>query len=105
MNGESYSYPRDKKTTSKELKRANYGCEIDKDHLSFIRKTKGTNYTEPHHLVPVSEQNNYDVSLDVQAYIIALCSNCHNLLHYGKDTEALLRKIYDMRKDELEGQE
>lgn len=102
MNGESYSYPRDKKTALKALKHANYECEIDKEHPSFIRKTNGTNYTEPHHLVPMSEQDNYDVSLDVQANIVSLCSNCHNQLHYGKDSEELLRKLYDARKEELQ---
>lgn len=102
INGENYSYPRDKKTALKALKRANYKCQIDKDHPSFIRKTNGTNYTEPHHLVPMSEQDNYEKSLDVQANIVSLCSNCHNQLHYGKDTEALLRKLYEVRQDELE---
>lgn len=101
MNGESYFYPRDKKTALKALKRANYECEIDKNHPSFIRKTNGTNYTEPHHLVPMSEQDNYENSLDVQANIVSLCSNCHNQLHYGNDPEALLIKLYDSRKDEL----
>lgn len=31
---------------------ANYLCEADNNHLSFIRKTNGKNYTEAHHLIP-----------------------------------------------------
>lgn len=63
-------------------------------HPSFIRKTNGTNYTELHYLGPMSEQDNYEKDLDVQANIASLCSNCHNQLHYGKDPEDLLRKLY-----------
>lgn len=99
--GESYSYPRDKNTALKALKRANYECEVDKDHPSFIRKTNGTNYTEPHHLIPMAEQDNYKNSLDVQANIISLCSNCHNHLHYGRNPALLLTELFEARKNEL----
>lgn len=101
-NGENYSYPRNRETALKALKRANYECELDKWHSSFIRKSNGTNYTEPHHLVPMSEQDSFKKSLDVQANIVSLCSNCHNELHYGKEPESLLKKLYDARRDELE---
>jgi hypothetical protein len=100
--GENYSYPRNKVIALKALKRANYDCEIDNGHPSFMRKTNGTKYTEPHHLVPMSEQDRYENSLDVQANIISLCSNCHNELHYGQNPEPLLRKLYTNRKEELE---
>ncbi len=100
-DGESYSYPRNKMTALKALKRANYECEIDESHPSFIRKTNGTKYTEPHHLIPMSEQDRYENSLDIQANIVSLCSNCHNELHYGQNPGPLLRKLYDARKDEL----
>lgn len=102
--GESYSYPRDKSIALKALKRANYQCECQEPgevHPSFIRKTNGTNYTEPHHLIPLSEQDNFEFSLDVPANIVSLCSNCHNQLHYGKDPVPLLTKLYEARKDEL----
>lgn len=57
---------------------------------------------EPHHLIPLSQHKKFDVSLDVEENIVSLCSNCHNLLHYGSDYEALLKKLYDERKDLLE---
>lgn len=101
---ESYTYPRDKSIALKALKRANYQCECQESgevHLSFIRKTNGTNYTEPHHLIPLSEQDNFEFSLDVPANIISLCSNCHNQLHYGIDPVPLLKKSYELRKGEL----
>ena len=43
----------------------------------------------------------FDVSLDIEENIVSLCSNCHNQIHYGKDAEALLKKLYDERKDAL----
>lgn len=99
--GECYSYPRDKKTALKALNRANYECEINKDHPSFIRKSNETNYTEPHHLILMANQDDFEHNLDVQANIVSLCSNCHNHLHYGKNTENILEKLYEVRKDEM----
>ena len=101
---ESYTYPRDKSVALKALKRANYQCECQETgevHPGFIRKTNWTNYTEPHHLIPLSEQDNFEYSLDVPANIVSLCSNCHNQLHYGIDPVPLLTKLYEARKDEL----
>ena len=52
-------------------------------------------------MIPLSEQDNYEYSLDVPANIVSLCSNCHNQLHYGIDPVPLLTKLYEARKDEL----
>lgn len=83
------------------LKLAGYRCECGKDHISFIRKSDGKNYTEPHHIIPISAQENFKNSLDCVPNIISLCSNCHNRLHYGKDIKSMLKNIYEQRKDEL----
>ena len=50
----------------------------------------------------MSQQDNFENSLDVQANIISLCSNCHNQLHYGEEIEGLLKKLYEARKLELQ---
>lgn len=39
----------------------------------------------------------FNVSLDVEENIVSLCSHCHNLLHYGKDFESVLDKLYKER--------
>lgn len=52
--------------------------------------------------MPMSAQKDFSVSLDVENNIVSLCSNCHNLLHYGTDFEPVLKKLYDERKSELE---
>lgn len=70
-------------------------------HPTFIRKKSDKKYTEPHHLIPMAFSDEFDVSLDVEENIVSLCSNCHNQIHYGKDADVLLRKLYEERKDEL----
>ena len=83
------------------LVQANFLCEYENEHKSFIRKTNGKNYTEAHHLIPLSSQKDFKYSLDVPANIISLCSNCHNQLHYGQDFVHILKKLYALRIDEL----
>ena len=94
-------YPRDEETALNALRLAEYKCECDRTHETFIRKKDGTPYTEPHHLVPLSCHASFDVSLDVEENIVSLCSHCHNKLHYGRDIEEMLQTLYDARKDLL----
>jgi len=95
-------YPRDRQTAINALAHANYECEIDATHPTFVRKKSDKKYTEPHHLVPMSFSDKYNVSLDVEENIVSLCSNCHNQIHYGKDADALLKKLYNERHGLLE---
>ena len=81
--------------------KANYLCEVDNNHLSFIRKTNGKNYTEAHHLIPLRFQKDFLYNLDVPANIISLCSNCHNEIHYGIDSGKIIRKLFRQRKNGL----
>ena len=83
------------------LKNADYKCEYCNEHETFIRKGSGLPYTEPHHLVPMKAQKDFNVSLDVENNIVSLCSNCHNLIHYGKDAEIIIKELYDARLTEL----
>lgn len=91
-------YLRNRKTSENALSHAEYLCEVDKDHLTFIRKNSDKNYTEPHHLVPMSASDKFQFSLDVEENIVSLCSNCHNQIHYGRDAKDLLKILYDNRK-------
>lgn len=94
-------YARNKQTAINALVYANFCCEYDNSHDSFVSKTTNNKYMEPHHLIPLSEYENFDVSLDVEANIISLCSNCHNQIHYGKNADDLIQKLYYDRKDRL----
>lgn len=96
------SYRRDPKVALNALCNADYKCECCPEHPTFLRKTNHLPYTEPHHLIPMSAQKNFSVSLDVENNIVSLCSNCHNLLHYGAENKEALKKLYDARKEKLE---
>ena len=94
-------YPRDRNVAMNALLHANYKCEVDQNHPTFIRKNLDINYTESHHLVPMAYSDLFNVSLDVEENIVSLCSNCHNLLHYGRDFKDILEKLYNERKEDL----
>lgn len=96
------SYTRDRKVALNALARANHHCEINPDHPSFVRKGSTVLYVEPHHLIPMSAQYDFDHSLDVEANIVALCSNCHNEIHYGENTRELVQRLYDIRRESIE---
>lgn len=96
------TYPRDRQTAIHALTHAEYCCEINVKHPTFIRRNSDKNYTEPHHLVPMSCSDQFDVSLDVEENIVSLCSNCHNEIHYGKNADILIKKLYWERKEDLE---
>jgi len=85
----------------KALKRANFSCEIDSEHPSFIRRKTKKNYTEPHHLIPMEFQDQFEHSIDVVANIVSLCSNCHNHIHYGEGSTELIMKLLQNRKKDL----
>ena len=98
-------------TAAEALAHAAYKCEYDGEHHTFTRKN-GKQYTEPHHLVPLSKTCDFPfpckegkyISLDVTNNIISLCSHCHNLLHYGcmEEKELVLAKLYKERQKLLE---
>ncbi len=96
------TYLRDSKVAANALCNAGYKCEVCSEHHTFLRKANGLPYTEPHHLVPMKAQKDFEVSLDVENNIVSLCSHCHNLLHYGQDSEETLRLLYEQKKELLE---
>ena len=97
----AFKYPRNPAISKQALKNAKYLCECGSDHVSFVRKSNGKNYTEPHHIIPMSAQGDFDIDLDCLPNIISLCSNCHNRLHYGADIDDMLYQIYEQRKEAL----
>ena len=92
---------RSKKKAENALARAEYKCEVGV-HETFLRKKNFLPYTEPHHLIPLQFDDQFEYSLDVEANIVSLCSNCHNRLHYGASIEKMIRELWEQRKDELE---
>ena len=100
----SEKYARDQRNGAIALKRANYLCEFDSNHKTFIKDRDGTQYMEAHHIIPMAYQGLFkDASLDVPANIVSLCCNCHRFIHYGnkKERTIALKLLYDMRINEL----
>lgn len=95
-------YKRNKKIAINALGIAGFKCEINQEHPSFLRKKDGLPYTESHHLIPMSAQDDFEYSLDIEENIVSLCSNCHNEIHYGKKSIELITALYEERKELLE---
>ncbi len=96
-------YPRDEKEKIKALELANYKCEIDTNHTTFISKINNKSYIEGHHLIPISKYDLFEYDIDVQANIVSLCPTCHRKLHSGieKDIYELLNLLYKKREYRL----
>lgn len=96
-------YLRDSKIAKEALILAEYKCEADPTHLTFISPITGENFVEAHHLIPISYQNDFKYSLDVPGNIISLCPNCHREIHHGvnEDKANMIRTFYEKRKEIL----
>ncbi len=95
------TYPRDPQKRIIALKRVGFKCEINPEHETFISKSTGMPYMETHHLIPLEYWKRFEYSLDVEANIVCLCSNCHNEIHYGKYAEKLIKPLFESRESEL----
>lgn len=84
---------RNRKVAENALILADFKCEVDNQHLTFVRKSHNVPYMEAHHLVPLGYSELFDCSLDVEENVVSLCSTCHNRIHYGRDAEIIIKKV------------
>ena len=77
-------------------------CEVCGTKETFITKDE-RQYFEVHHLIKMSYQDRFKVSLDVDSNVVCLCPACHRLLHFGMDQDRKfsLVKIYKQRAVDL----
>jgi 5-methylcytosine-specific restriction enzyme A len=85
--GSTGGYQRNPAVAAAAIRKARFKCEIDPEHETFVSKARGKPYVEAHHLVPLSNQAGFNVSLDVTANVVALCPTCHRLFHHGKEAD------------------
>jgi 5-methylcytosine-specific restriction protein A len=64
-----------------KIRQANYTCEINSSHQTFISLATKMPYVEAHHFIPMKYQSLFEESLDVLENIICLCPNCHRGIH------------------------
>lgn len=82
---------------------AQYECEVDHNHKTFISARNSLPFMEGHHTIPLKYQGDFATSLDVYANIVCVCPVCHRFLHFGRIADKLpvLNKIYYERSDRL----
>jgi hypothetical protein len=84
---------------------ANFQCEYDNEHETFVSNTTSNNYVEAHHIIPIKYyyRDEFKVSIDNEANIVALCPTCHRCLHYGKfeEKKIILKYLYDKNVENL----
>lgn len=98
-------YPRSAKEAAKALVRANYRCEINPGHETFISKSTGQRYMEAHHFVGISHHEKFpEVDLDRSENIVCLCSSCHRMIHHAVDETRLplIQQLFTQIKERLE---
>ena len=85
------------------LEAADYCCEHNAHHQTFIAKATGRSYMEGHHLIPMKYQTEFNNSIDVYANIICLCPICHKQIHFGTDNDRryLAEELYEKRNQRL----
>lgn len=100
-DGESDKWERDEKEVKNCLKNANYKCEFDENHATFISDSTKQNYVEAHHLIPLNHQDKFEHSLDVSGNLVSLCPNCHRKIHLAikEEQKVIIEKLYNDRKE------
>lgn len=85
------------------IKLADYKCEINPAHQSFIAENTQKPYMEGHHAIPMKYQEHFSYSLDVYANIICLCPICHRKIHYGlkNDRHEMMNQLYEQNSSKL----
>ena len=97
-----YQYDRNASVAANALIAAEYKCECNIAHKTFIRRRDNKPYMEAHHLIPINAQDRYsEYSIDREANIVSLCCNCHNQIHYGSDIESILKPLFLQRETRL----
>lgn len=96
-------YRRDPKVAIEALQKSGNICEMMPDHQTFISRATGAPYLEAHHFMPMMEQRNFKVSLDVVENICILNPYAHRMLHHATygEIEPYLKELAAPREEFL----
>ncbi|RZK14667.1 MAG: restriction endonuclease, partial [Flavobacterium sp.] len=94
----SSAFKRDPNVAAEALKIANYSCENDANHRTFITSF-GHQFMEAHHLVPMEFYEKFEFDIDVPENVVSLCPNCHRAFHHAewKQKSELIEKFFEQR--------
>lgn len=100
----SKHYLRDPQVAAYAKQQANYACEFDIRHETFISEISNKQYIEAHHLIPMKYQEQFEYPLDIPENIVALCPNCHRAIHHGikQQKNEIISKLFNTRKKSLQ---
>lgn len=103
LNSNTKRWERDRDVSWTALVSAGHECELDPTHDTFLRSREKVQYMEPHHLIPMSVQGSYEVSLDCIQNILSLCPNCHRAIHYAIAAERteLIKSAFEKKQNQL----
>jgi len=103
INTISDLYNRKPAIAKEALIKAEYKCQLDPSHKTFISAYHGNNYVEAHHLIPLKYQDDFKYSLDVPGNIVSLCPNCHRLMHHApiEERNKCAQLLFDFKEADL----
>lgn len=98
--GNTIRYKTNARIAKTALHLADYKCEINPEHITFISKL-GKPYMEAHHLIPMAYQKDFSINIDRIENIVSICPICHSAIHLGDVSTRLeiLRKLYDKKEE------
>lgn len=74
---------RDPRIARDALRKSGYVCEMLPDHPAFTSKSNDKPYLEAHHLIPISIQPKFEISLDQSENICILNPYAHKMVHHA----------------------
>ena len=102
------TYERSPMISKKGIIAADYLCEYNQKHITFMSKASGKQFVEAHHLIPMSKQEiilnksiQKNVNIDIVENIVSLCPNCHRNIHLGINNAELIEKLYEKKIHKL----
>jgi 5-methylcytosine-specific restriction enzyme A len=100
----SSSWLRDPDMAFTAISNAEFKCENDISHKTFLSIATSKQFVEAHHLVPMEYQDDFEASIDVPENIVSLCPNCHRAFHNSIEEVRfeLVKKFFQIRKSLLE---
>ena len=105
--GKSERYQSNPRRSKNALIAAEFKCEFDVEHITFISNSTKQQYMEAHHLIPMREQGAFQYDIDVPENILCICPNCHRKIHLAEysSKEKLLKRAYNLRRHQLDKRE
>jgi 5-methylcytosine-specific restriction protein A len=101
--GTSERYPSNPRRSRNALEAADFKCELDADHTTFVNKKSKKQYMEAHHLIPIREQGAFEYDIDVPENILCICPTCHRKIHLAEDRakREILKQAYEKKQNQL----